>query len=297
MAHGARKHALQNYVYVRSLQKYLQLYYDLIGRQSLVSQEMPTPEIDASVPVPAKVGATADSKKPLVTMTELARSGFAGNEGHGVGRGAAEVARRAGTGAQQARAEPVAADRQSAIERRRAASVRSGAGETAEARRAFNERARGVADESEELLSMEAIAAPKPGAARPAPAPRHSPLAPNGSPAATPPPRQPRSRSRIGCDTCACASACSCRRRLRAAPAPAVALALADCAAPVRRTSACRCSATPSPRRLRSRSQRSRCSKARRPNSRCSWDCWVTIRRPRPRKRRRSWICWRQAKA
>ncbi len=71
MAHGARKHALQNYVYVRSLQRYLQLYYDLIGRQSLVSQEMPTPEIDASVPVPAKVGATADSKKPLVTMAEL----------------------------------------------------------------------------------------------------------------------------------------------------------------------------------------------------------------------------------
>ena len=72
MAQGARKHALQNYVYVRSLQRYLQLYYDLIGRQSLVSQEMPTPEIDASVPVPAKVGATADTKKPLVTLAELA---------------------------------------------------------------------------------------------------------------------------------------------------------------------------------------------------------------------------------
>ena len=113
MAQGARKHALQNYVYVRSLQKYLQLYYDLIGRQSLVSQEMPTPEIDASVPVPAKVGATADSKKPLVTMAELARSGFAGSEGHGVGRGVAEVAPRAGTAAQQARAGTVAEDRQS----------------------------------------------------------------------------------------------------------------------------------------------------------------------------------------
>ena len=71
MAQGARKHALANYVYVRSLQQYLQLYYDLIGRQSLVTQDMPTPEIDASVPVPAKVGATAQSKKPMVAMAEL----------------------------------------------------------------------------------------------------------------------------------------------------------------------------------------------------------------------------------
>ncbi|HJY36027.1 MAG TPA: glycosyltransferase, partial [Steroidobacteraceae bacterium] len=71
MAQGARKHALTNYVHVKSLQRYLQLYYDLIGRQSLVSQEMPTPEIDASVPVPAKVGASVDKKKPAVTIADL----------------------------------------------------------------------------------------------------------------------------------------------------------------------------------------------------------------------------------
>ena len=170
MAQGARKHALQNYVYVRSLQRYLQLYYDLIGRQSLVSQEMPTPEIDASVPVPAKVGATAETQEAAGDAGGARRSGLAGNESRGA-RGAAEVARRAGT------ATPRSASRK--LSQKIASTQSSGdvlqvfEAELAKPQnndRAFNERARGVADESEELLSMEAIAAPKPGAARPAPA-------------------------------------------------------------------------------------------------------------------------------
>jgi glycosyltransferase involved in cell wall biosynthesis len=52
MAQGARKHALENFIFVRSMQKYLQLYYDLIGRQSLVTEDVPTPDIDATVNVP-----------------------------------------------------------------------------------------------------------------------------------------------------------------------------------------------------------------------------------------------------
>ncbi|HEY5810896.1 MAG TPA: glycosyltransferase, partial [Povalibacter sp.] len=52
MAQGARKHALNNFVYVRSLQKYLQLYFDSVGRQALAAEDVPTPEIDAAIPAP-----------------------------------------------------------------------------------------------------------------------------------------------------------------------------------------------------------------------------------------------------
>jgi len=52
MAQSARKHALTNFVYVKSMQKYLQLYFDLVGRQSLATEDMPTPEIDAAIPAP-----------------------------------------------------------------------------------------------------------------------------------------------------------------------------------------------------------------------------------------------------
>ena len=72
MAQAARKHALANYVYVRSLQKYLQLYYDMIGRQSLVTQDLPTPEIDPTLTVPPALpsGAemTASKRKPLTVF-------------------------------------------------------------------------------------------------------------------------------------------------------------------------------------------------------------------------------------
>lgn len=74
MAQGARKHALANYVYVRSLQKYLQLYYDLIGRQSLVTQDLPTPEVDASLTVPPALPTEAEMnarKRKPVTVVDL----------------------------------------------------------------------------------------------------------------------------------------------------------------------------------------------------------------------------------
>lgn len=168
MAQGARKHALQNYVYVRSLQKYLQLYYDLIGRQSLVSQEMPTPEIDATVPVPAKVGAAAETKKPLVAMAELADPDSLETK---VVEHAAESLPKWRVEQEQQRAR-----REEDLSQKIAASQSGGdvlqvfeaeLAKPTSRESASLERARGVADESEELLSMEAIAAPKPGAAAP----------------------------------------------------------------------------------------------------------------------------------
>jgi glycosyltransferase involved in cell wall biosynthesis len=191
MAQGARKHALQNYVYVRSLQRYLQLYYDLIGRQTLVSQEMPTPEIDASVPVPAKVGATADKKKPMVTMAELSDPDSL----------EAKVAERSAESLPKWRLdqEQERAKRERDVSEQIANKQSNGdvlqvfeaeLAKPTNQNKAFSERARGVADESEELLSMDAIATPKTGAAPStpvaAPAPVAAAPAPVPAPAAEP---------------------------------------------------------------------------------------------------------------
>jgi glycosyltransferase involved in cell wall biosynthesis len=163
MAQGARKHALTHYVYVKSLQRYLQLYYDMIGRQSLVSQEMPTPEIDASVPVPAKVGATAEKKKP-VTIAELSDPDSLEAK---VAEAPTELPKW------RVEQEQERAKREQDLSEKIAATQSSGdvlqvfeteMANPKKAKSAFDERARGVADESEELLSMEAIAAPKAGA-------------------------------------------------------------------------------------------------------------------------------------
>jgi glycosyltransferase involved in cell wall biosynthesis len=165
MAQGARKHALTNFVYVKSLQRYLQLYYDLIGRQSLVSQEMPTPEIDASVPVPAKVGATAEKKKSVVTLAELSDPDSL--EAKVTEHAAEELPKwrreqeQERTKREQDLSQQIAAKQSSGdvlqvfeAEMARPTSLKSPS----------EERARGVADESEELLSMDAIAAPQAGA-------------------------------------------------------------------------------------------------------------------------------------
>src|SRR5690606_32351957 len=55
LAQGARKHALQHYVYVRALQKYLQLYGELVGKEAFVQPVMPVPEVDVNEPLPPKV--------------------------------------------------------------------------------------------------------------------------------------------------------------------------------------------------------------------------------------------------
>ncbi len=76
LAQRARKHALANFASIRSLQKYLQLYYDLVGRELEAANAVPAPKIDASLPVPEpeeapspKLPSKADSG---VAMQELA---------------------------------------------------------------------------------------------------------------------------------------------------------------------------------------------------------------------------------
>lgn len=75
MAQGARKHALTNFVQVRSLQKYLQLYFDVVGRQALAVEEVPTQEIDAEIPdMPAEMRTAKPAAKPAanaVAMNDL----------------------------------------------------------------------------------------------------------------------------------------------------------------------------------------------------------------------------------
>jgi glycosyltransferase involved in cell wall biosynthesis len=76
MAQGARKHALNNFVSIRSLQKYLQLYCDLLGRTMTATTAVPAPEIDATIPQPKPEDQDAVAKpKPKanrsVDMSEL----------------------------------------------------------------------------------------------------------------------------------------------------------------------------------------------------------------------------------
>ncbi len=73
LAHGARKHALQNYVYVRSLQKYLQLYGELVGKEAFVQAVIPAPEVEVKEPLPPKVEAPPPPpKKPAIVIEQLA---------------------------------------------------------------------------------------------------------------------------------------------------------------------------------------------------------------------------------
>jgi hypothetical protein len=154
-----------------------------------VTQEMPTPEIDASVPVPAKVGASAENRKPLVALAELADPDSL----------EAKVAESAESlpkwrlEQEQARSKR----EQELTEKISSAQSNGDVLQVFEAEmakpqnndRAFNERARGVADESEELLSMEALAAPTAQAAPiPKAAPAPAPQAPAPVAKATPAP-------------------------------------------------------------------------------------------------------------
>jgi len=71
MAQGARKHALANFVSIRSLQKYLQMYFDLVGRSLAATTAVPAPDIDPSIPVPtdAEKTAMAVAPKPKANRT------------------------------------------------------------------------------------------------------------------------------------------------------------------------------------------------------------------------------------
>jgi hypothetical protein len=166
MAQGARRHALKSYVSVLSLQKYLQLYCELVGRDALVAAEaVPAPEIDASVPVPPPVEVRAPvRKKNVVTVTELSDPDSL----------EAKVAERAPEELPKWRKEQEEqrAQRESELSRQIAESSTAGdvlqvfEAELAKpdtSRSPMGERARGVAEELEDLLAPEALAAPTAG--------------------------------------------------------------------------------------------------------------------------------------
>lgn len=78
MAKNARKHALENFVHVRSMQKYLQLYFDLVGREALAAVDVPAEEIDDSIPEPtaeeiaaAKLAQKVKVNPHTVSMVDL----------------------------------------------------------------------------------------------------------------------------------------------------------------------------------------------------------------------------------
>lgn len=71
LAHGARKHALQNFVYVRSLQKYLQLYAELVGKETIAQAVIPAPVVDVNEPLPPKVETPPPPQKPAIAIEQL----------------------------------------------------------------------------------------------------------------------------------------------------------------------------------------------------------------------------------
>jgi hypothetical protein len=162
MAQGARRHALKSFVPVLSLQKYLQLYCELVGRDALVATELPEPEIDASVPVLPTIEARPAAKKEVVPA-ELSDPDSL----------EAKVAERAPEELPKWRKEQdeLRAQRESELSKQIAAT--STVGDVLQVfeaelskpdtpRSPMDERARGVAEDLEDLLAPEALAAPSP---------------------------------------------------------------------------------------------------------------------------------------
>lgn len=170
MAQGARKHALANYVYVRSLQKYLQLYYDLIGRQSLVTQDLPTPEIDATLTtppaLPTEAELTAAKRKPM-TISDLGdpdslESKVSEREPEELPKWRLEQQEERNK--REAEVAAKVADSKSVGDVLQVFESKNP--KAAEASTPMTERARGVADDSEELLSPELLATDAPASPR-----------------------------------------------------------------------------------------------------------------------------------
>lgn len=165
LAQGARKHALANYVYVRSLQKYLQLYYDLIGRQSLVAQDLPAPEIDATLTVPPALPSEAQmsASKRRPTVAELSdpdslESTVSERTPEDLPKWRLEQEQERHKREAEVAATQAGGDVLQVFETEIA--------KPAAAATPMTERARGVADDSEELLSPDLLAADAPARPR-----------------------------------------------------------------------------------------------------------------------------------
>jgi glycosyltransferase involved in cell wall biosynthesis len=194
MAQGARKHALANYVHVRSLQKYLQLYYDLIGRQSLVTQDLPTPDVDPTLTVPPALPTEAELNAAKRKPPGVAEWGDPDSLESKVTERAPEELPKWRIEQEQERIK-----REAELAAQVAATKSSGdvlqvfESQNASAQAAatpMTERARGVADDSEELLSPDLLTAEVPTLPRASLAPSGSRKSANAAQAASsaPPP-------------------------------------------------------------------------------------------------------------
>jgi hypothetical protein len=161
MANAARKYALQNFVYVRSLQKYLQLYADLVGHEALAATTIAAPVAD-DAPITAPVAPSPRKKEQKIVIAELSdpdslEAKVAPVEPESLPKWRVEQ--------EQARAEQDARwaqpknTRDGDVLEIFAAEI---AKPTKGSASPMGERARGVADELEELLPVEAITAPAP---------------------------------------------------------------------------------------------------------------------------------------
>jgi hypothetical protein len=175
LASGARKHVLQNYVYVRSLQKFLQLYGALVGRESL-AEDIVVPAVDAAVPIPVPATESTPAPKPTLAIDapsdpDSLETKVAPTQAEALPKWRIEQERARQE--QEVRAAATAATDgdvlqifEMEIAKPSAASIVS-----------QEERARGVAEEVEELLPVEAITVPVAPAPAPTEARRRAPSA------------------------------------------------------------------------------------------------------------------------
>jgi glycosyltransferase involved in cell wall biosynthesis len=71
MAQSARKHALDNFVFAQTLQRYLQMYFDLAGIKASAVEEIPAPVIDPTIPPPpSDWKVPTKPKKPKLVVLE-----------------------------------------------------------------------------------------------------------------------------------------------------------------------------------------------------------------------------------
>lgn len=163
MANAARKHALQNFVYVRSLQKYLQLYGDLVGHEALAATTIAAPAAD-DTPVAAPVAPAPRKKEQKIVIAELSdpdslEAKVASVEPEALPKW--RVEQEQARAEQDARlAQPKGGRDGDVLEIFAAELAKPKSGSASP----MGERARGVADELEDLLPVEAITAPAPTA-------------------------------------------------------------------------------------------------------------------------------------
>ena len=162
LAQGARKYALQNFVYVRALQKYLELYSDLVGREALASDVLAAPKVEdaplvaAPPPPPPKI-----KKEHAAVVAELSDPDSLEAKVAPVDAAAMpkwRVEQERARAEQDARlTEPKSNTEGDVLEIFEEQLSKPSSSKSVSP---MNERARGVADEDEELLPVEALTAP-----------------------------------------------------------------------------------------------------------------------------------------